>query len=78
MQVTLGAADGAASLPPMVLREEAMRWHIFDLPPLPAAEGGASLPVSIECGRLCSPAALGRGNDTRSLGVSLSTILLLP
>ncbi len=74
VQVTLGA-DGAA-LPPLVLREEAMRWHIFALPPLPAGEGGA-LPVAIECGRLCSPAALGRGSDTRNLGVSLSTILLL-
>ena len=72
VQVTLGA-DGA--LPPMVLREEAMRWHIFDLPPLPAGSG--EVPVAIECGQLCSPAALGRGNDTRNLGVSLSTILLL-
>lgn len=73
VQVTLGAGG---ALPPLVLREEAMRWHVFDLPaPLPA-EGGA-LPVSIECGQVCSPASLGRGNDTRTLGVSLSTILLL-
>jgi hypothetical protein len=42
------------------------------------AEGGAPLPVSIACAPpLCSPAALGRGTDTRTLGVSLSTILLL-
>ncbi len=80
VRVTLGAAaKGGAPLPPLVLREEAMRWHVLDLPPLPAAGGGAALlPVSIECGQLRSPAALGRGADARNLGVSLSTILLLP
>jgi hypothetical protein len=75
VQVSVGAAR--APLPPLVLREEAMRWHVLDLPPL-LAEGGAPLPVSIACAPpLCSPAALGRGTDTRTLGVSLSTILLL-
>lgn len=73
VQVTLGAAG---LLPPVVLREEGMRWHLFDLPPLPDQYG--VLPVSIACGPLGSPAALGRGDDTRRLGVSLSTILLLP
>ena len=72
-QVTLGAAG---ALPPMVLREEPMRWHLFNLPPLPAEWG--MLPVTIESGQLVSPAALGRGDDVRNLGVSLSTILLLP
>ena len=76
VQVALGGGASGAPLPPLALREEAMRWHIFDLPsPLPA-DGGA-LPVAIECGRLCSPAALGRGSDARNLGVSLSTVLLL-
>jgi hypothetical protein len=74
VQVTLGAGLGA--LPPMALREEAMRWHLFDLPPLPPDCG--MLPLSIECGQLVSPASLGRGDDIRGLGVSLSTILLLP
>ncbi len=73
VRVTLGGAP----LPPIVLREEAMRWHTLDLPPLPAADGGAALPVAIECGPLRSPAALGRGSDARNLGVSLSAILLL-
>lgn len=74
VQVRLGASIGA--LPPLVLREETMRWHLFDLPPLPPDCG--MLPVSVECGQLCSPAWIGRGDDPRMLGVSLSTILLLP
>ncbi len=73
VQVALGCGVGA--LPPVVLRDEGMRWHLFDLPPLPAECG--MLPVSIECGRLCSLVELGRGDDPRTLGVSLSTILLL-
>lgn len=36
------------------------------------------LPVTIESGQLVTPASLGRGDDIRTLGVSLSTILLLP
>ena len=75
VQVSAGA-PAPAPLPPLVLREEAMRWHVLDLPPLPAG-GGAPLPVRVECAPLCSPAALGRGDDTRTLGVSLSTVLLL-
>ena len=73
VQVALGCGVGA--LPPIVLRDEGMRWHLFDLPPLPA--GCGMLPVSLECGQLCLLAELGRGNDPRTLGVSLSTILLL-
>ena len=72
-RVTLGEAG---ALPPLVLREEPMRWHLFNLPPLPPEWG--MLPVTIESGQLVSPASLGRGNDGRALGVSLSTILLLP
>jgi len=74
VQVALGAGVGA--LPPMVLREEPMRWHLFDLPPLPGELG--MLPLTVECGRLVSPAALGRGDDPRQFGVNLSTVLLLP
>jgi hypothetical protein len=73
VQVALGAAGALA---PLALREEPMRWHLFDLPPLPAEWG--MLPVSIESGQLVSPASLGRGDDLRTLGVSLSTILLMP
>ncbi|GAA0597297.1 hypothetical protein GCM10009416_39450 [Craurococcus roseus] len=72
-QLTLGEAG---ALPPMVLREEPMRWHLFNLPRLPAEWG--MLPVTVESGQLVSPASLGRGDDIRALGVSLSTILLLP
>jgi hypothetical protein len=72
VRVTLGEAG---ALPTMVLRDEPMGWHLFNLPPLPEKCG--MLPVSIECGQLVSPASLGRGDDIRTMGVSLSTILLL-
>jgi hypothetical protein len=72
VRVTLGEAG---ALPTMVLRDEPMGWHLFNLPPLPEEWG--MLPVSIECGQLVSPASLGRGDDIRTMGVSLSTILLL-
>ena len=56
---------------------EPMQWHMLDLPPLP--EGLAELPLSLRCeGGLHSPAALGRGTDGRSLGVSVTSVLLLP
>ena len=72
VRVTLGEAGAP---PTMVLRDEPMGWHLFNLPPLPEKWG--MLPVSIECGQLVSPASLGRGDDIRTMGVSLSTILLL-
>jgi hypothetical protein len=70
--VTLGC--GAGALPPIALRDEGMRWHLSDLPPSPAECG--TLPASIACGRVRSLVELGRGDDPRTLGVSLSTILL--
>lgn len=72
VQLTLG---DAGALRPMALREEKAAWHLFDLPPLP--DDWAMLPVSFACGRLVSPAALGRGGDPRSFGVNVSTVLLL-
>ena len=73
VQLALGPSG---PLPPLVLREEGMRWHVLDLPPLPA--GQATVPVAIHSGPPVSPAAVGRGDDARPLGVSVSTILLLP
>lgn len=76
VRVAVGPAGAERPLPPLALREEAMRWHVLDLPaPLPAA--GGALPIAVECGPLRSPAALGRCPDPRNIGVGLSSALLL-